>query len=279
MRSHFLPKSFDVNPSVALIAGKGAYPLRSFEAMRKAEVSIKLIALDEETDPALWDCVASEDRVRIQIGQLGGLLKHLKRFGVAHALMVGQITPGRLFRDFRPDLKALSLFMKLKKRSAATLFGTVAAQIEALGIGVLDARAFLDEDIAGEGPLTRKLLSVKPEHLEHGIEIARHIADKDIGQGVVVSEGSVLAVEAFEGTNAMLRRAGSFKAKNALFVKTTQRDQDYRFDVPVFGNQTLDVLQEAGIHNVALKSKACLILNQASVLAQANARGTAVYGF
>jgi DUF1009 family protein len=127
----------------------------------------------------------------------------------------------------------------------------------------------MDEDLASEGVMVKGKEKIDPEHLAHGIEIARENARLDVGQGVVVSRGTVLAVEAFEGTNAMLERAGKFGAKNCLFVKLGKPNQDTRFDVPVFGLQTLQAMRNAGIENAALETPSVLILNKAEILKQA----------
>ena len=143
---------------------------------------------------------------------------------------------------------------------------------QALGrlLCLLDARIFMDEDLANQGLMVKGKEKIAPEHLAHGIEIARENARLDVGQGVVVSRGTVLAVEAFEGTNAMLERAGQFGAKNCLFVKLGKPKQDTRFDVPVFGLQTLKTLSEANIKNVALETGSVLLLDKDEVLKQSN---------
>jgi DUF1009 family protein len=136
----------------------------------------------------------------------------------------------------------------------------------------------MDEDLASEGVMVKGKEKIDPEHLAHGIEIARENARLDVGQGVVVSRGTVLAVEAFEGTNAMLERAGKFGAKNCLFVKLGKPKQDTRFDVPVFGVQTLKTLSEVNIKNVALESRSVLLLDKVEVLIQAKKLGIGISG-
>jgi DUF1009 family protein len=150
-----------------------------------------------------------------------------------------------------------------------------------LGVGVtlLDARAFLDEQLADRGWMTRRAEKLEEDYLRHGIEIARECARLDIGQGVVVRKGTVLAVEAFEGTDDMLRRAGTFKTDGMIFVKTIKPRQDFRFDVPVFGERTLAAMREARITTAALAAGDVLILDKANVLQQAEAQGIQVFGF
>jgi DUF1009 family protein len=144
---------------------------------------------------------------------------------------------------------------------------------------LLDARSFLDRHLASSGSMTGGSFPIAPGDLEHGIRIARAVAQLDIGQGVVVRKGTVLAVEAFEGTDEMLRRAGGFKTDAALFVKTVKARQDFRFDVPVFGHRTLEVMREAGLAAAALETGKTIILDKPAVLAQARDWDIALYGF
>ena len=154
-------------------------------------------------------------------------------------------------------------------KNAETIFGAIGDEIEKAGIHLLDARVFMDQDLAEEGVMVKGKEKITPEHLDHGIEIARENARLDVGQGVVVSRGTVLAVEAFEGTNAMLERAGKFGAKNCLFVKLGKPKQDTRFDVPVFGLQTLQTMNEAGIGTAALESGTVLLLDRDHIIREA----------
>jgi DUF1009 family protein len=157
----------------------------------------------------------------------------------------------------------------LDRKNAETIFGAIGEEIEKIGVHLLDARVFMDEDLTDEGVVVKGKEKIEPEHLDHGIEIARENARLDVGQGVVVSRGTVLAVEAFEGTNAMLERAGTFGAKNCLFVKLGKPKQDTRFDVPVFGLQTLQTMKKAGIGNAAFESGSVLLLDKPQVEAEA----------
>lgn len=279
MSSAFLPAGFDPARPIALLAGQGRYPVLAAEAIRRAGIPLKLIAFAEETPPELVASFPAEDRATILVGQLGHMLKALRKFDAGYALMAGQITPRRLFQGLRPDLKAARILLSLKRRNAETIFSAIAAEIGELGIAMLDARAFLDAHLATAGCLTGKSFPIGEEYLRHGIHIAREIARLDIGQGCVVRQGTVLAVEAFEGTDEMLRRAGGFKTDGALFVKTVKAAQDYRFDVPVFGRRTLEVMREAGLAAAALEAGGTLILDKPAVLAQARAWGISLCGF
>ncbi|MCM2273638.1 MAG: UDP-2,3-diacylglucosamine diphosphatase LpxI [Candidatus Didemnitutus sp.] len=279
MLSAFLPPNFDPRRPLALIAGRGRYPLLTAEAIRRAGVPLRLIALEEETMPELTATFPAGERVEINVGQLGKMLGALRQFGAGYALMAGQVKPKRLFHGLTPDLKAAQILFSLKRRNAETIFGAIANEIEKIGITLLDARSFIDDQLADAGPMVGKKLPVDREYLEHGIHIAREIARLDIGQGCVVRKGTVLAVEAFEGTDAMLRRAGTFKTDETLFVKTVKAGQDYRFDVPVFGLRTLETMREAGLSAAALEAGKVIVLEKPAVLSQAKAWGISLYGF
>ena len=271
--SRFLPDDFDSSKSLALIAGQGIYPQLLAERAREAGISLRLIELGGETSPELIESFGESERSAVKVGQVGKLLKELKMLGAGYSVMAGRVTPGKLFRGLHPDLKAIRMLAGLERKNAETIFGAIGEEIEKSGVQLLDARIFMDEDLAEEGMLVQGKEKIEPEHLKHGIEIARENARLDVGQGVVVSQGTALAVEAFEGPNAMLERAGKFGAKNCLFVKVSKPQQDTRFDVPVLGLHTLQEMKKAGIGNVALESGSVLLLDKPQVLAKAKALG------
>jgi DUF1009 family protein len=237
-----------------------------------------LIELGGETSPELIESFSDDKRSSVKVGQVGKLLKELKKFDAGYAVMAGQVTPGKLFKGLHPDFKAIRMLAGLDRKNAETIFGAIGEEIEKIGVHLLDARIFMDDDLAEEGAMVKGKEKIEPEHLAHGIEIARENARLDVGQGVVVSRGTVLAVEAFEGTNAMLERAGKFGAKNCLFVKLGKPKQDTRFDVPVFGLQTLEAMKDAGIKNAALESRSVLLLNKGEVIKEAKKLGISVTG-
>jgi len=267
--SRFLPDNFDASRPLALIAGQGNYPILLAKRARKAGISLRLIELGGETSPELVSSFSENERTAVKVGQVGKLLKELKRLGACYAVMAGQVTPGKLFKGLHPDLKAIRMLAGLDRKNAETIFGAIGNEIEKAGVHLLDARIFMDEDLAEEGMMVKGKEKIEPDHLNHGIDIARENARLDVGQGVVVSRGTVLAVEAFEGTNAMLERAGTFGAKNCLFVKLGKPKQDTRFDVPVFGSHTLQSVIKSGIGTVALESSHVIMLDKKSLLIEA----------
>jgi DUF1009 family protein len=266
--SAFLPDDFDSSP-IGLIAGKGLYPILMAERIRAAGLPLRVISFLGETEQSLIDSIPADEHLQIKVGQLGKLLKSLTKLGCRYAVMAGQITPKRLFHGLHPDLKALAILNSLTIKNAETIFGAICSQIEAIDIRMLDARCFLDDQLASEGLMTSGKLKAPQDNIEHGIQIAKGIAELDVGQGAVVRKGTVLAVEAYEGTDPMLKRAGGFKTDGLIFVKTVKKKQDYRFDVPVFGERTLEVMHESGIHTAALETGRVIMLNKDALLKKA----------
>lgn len=277
--SAFLPPDFDPTRPVALIAGQGVYPQLVAAGIRRAGLALRLIAFTGETHPDLVASVPGAECRMLHVGQLGRMLQALEDFGAGAALMAGQITPRRLFHGLRPDLKAARILLALKQRNAETIFGAIAREIEARGVRLLDARCWMDEHLALGGTMTGDRFPIAAEAVAHGIHIARECARLDIGQGCVVRRGTVLAVEAFEGTDEMLRRAGAMQAGDTLFVKCVKAGQDYRFDVPCFGLRTLETLRAAGIAAAALEVGKVIILERAAVLTQARAWKIPLLGY
>ncbi|MFQ3224659.1 MAG: DUF1009 family protein [Lentimonas sp.] len=276
--SKFLPDTFDQRP-IGLIAGKGRYPILTAERIRAAGLPLRIVSFAGETEQSLIDSIPASEHIQIKVGQLGKLLKSLQKLDCGYALMAGQITPRRLFHGLHPDLKALKILNSLRVKNAETIFGAISSEIEAVGISMLDARTLLDDQLATTGLMTAGKLKADCADIEHGIRIAKGMADLDVGQGVVVRRGTVLAVEAYEGTDPMLRRAGTFKTDDLIFVKSVKCAQDYRFDVPVFGQRTLDVMYESGIRTAALESGSVLILDKADILKKARALKIELYGY
>lgn len=275
--SRFLPSHFDKSQTVAIMAGKGIYPKLLKDSAASLGVKIKLIAFEGETSSELKS--EFEDFAEINAGELGKLLKALKKFDAKYAIMAGQITPKKLFKGLKLDLKAMTILARLKRRNAETIFGAIAEELGKIGVEMLDARSFMDSSIAPSGFFCGSKWSVEEHHLEHGIQIAKECAKLDIGQGCVVARGTVLAVEAFEGTDKMLERAGSFEAVESLFVKTVKPNQDYRFDVPVIGERTLKKLAESKIKNVAIESGKLIILDMEKVKSLAQENGIKIFGY
>ena len=277
--SEYLPKDFDQSRPLALIAGQGIYPRLIADAARKAGIKVKLIAAVGETTEELVNTFSEEDRIILKVGQIGKMLDALEDFKAGYALMAGQITPRRLFHGLHPDLTAARILLSLKRKNAETIFGAIATEIEKRTVTLLDARSFMDEHLATAGSITKGSFPIDKDYIEHGITIARECAKLDIGQGCVVRKGTVLAVEAFEGTDEMIKRAGSFKTDETLFVKTVKTKQDYRFDVPCFGERTLNAMHEAGLKAAALEANRVILINKPEVITLAQKLGISLLGY
>lgn len=257
---HCMP-SFD---SIALIAGNGAYPQMFITAARKAGVERLIVAgFVNETKPELAE--AAEAMEWFRVGQLSKMIAFFKREGIRHAVMAGQIAPKNLF-DLRPDLRTLIMMAKLKQRNAETLFGGIADELKKDGIELLPATTFLEDfmpgagHVAGPNPKKRRW-----EDAQYGFSIAKASSKLDIGQTVVVKKGTVLAVEAFEGTNEAIKRGGALGKGEATMVKVSKPNQDMRFDVPVVGPDTITTAAGAGVDVIAVEAGMTLILDQAEV--------------
>jgi hypothetical protein len=251
-----------------LIAGAGRYPALVIEEARRAGVGhISMAAFEGET--ARETAAAADAVTWLRVGQLGRLLDAARSGGCRHAIMAGQLAPKNLF-DLRPDLKALVLLAKLRQRNAETLFGAVADQLGQIGVELLPATSFLESHLATEGRICGA--TPKPrliEDMQFGFRIAREMSRLDVGQSVVVRAGTVLAVEAFEGTDACMARGGALGRGKAVLVKVSKPGQDMRFDVPVIGEQTIVHARAAGIAGIALEAGRTLLLDRAAVTAAA----------
>ena len=251
--------------ALGIIAGSGVYPLLLADAARVAGVKkISVAAFTDETSP---DISNRADQIEwLRVGQLGKLLYFFQRTNVRHAIMAGQIAPGNLF-SLRPDFKAMFLLARLKRRNAESIFGAIADQLSEIGIELLPATTFLDHLLAPNeqfaGPTLRER---EEEDIAFGFEIAKQLSALDVGQTIVVKNGTVLAIEAFEGTNEAIRRGGLLGKKNAIVIKVTKPRQDMRFDVPVIGTETLRVAAEAKIRAIAVEAGRTLLLEKAALI-------------
>jgi len=250
------------------------------QAIRRAGVPLRLIAMEEETRADLIDSVPASERRIIKVGQLGKMLSTLKDFDAGYALMAGQVTPRRLFKGLHPDLKAARILMSLKRRNAETIFGAIAEEIEKLGVHLLDARSFIDEHLASPGCMTGRSFPIDADYVAHGVQIAKESARLDIGQGCVVRKGTVLAVEAFEGTDAMLRRAAALANGHPLrLIKSSRHRQHMLFDVPVAGLATIATMRETNTTILACDAGRTLLLDKDEMIARANAAGICIVGY
>lgn len=263
--------------SLGLIAGSGAYPLLAAESARRAGVKrIVAAAFTGETDPKLEAAVDAIEWMRV--GQLGRLIAFFQNVGVRQAMMVGQIAPNNLF-NLRPDWKALLLLARVKRRNAETLFGAVADDLSQVGVELLPAFTFLEEHLASSGIIAGRALKAREEaDVAFGFDVAKEMSRLDVGQTVVVKNGTVLAVEAFEGTNEALKRGGALGRKNSVMVKVAKPNQDMRFDVPVIGAETVRIAAQANVRVVAVEAGKTLLLEKDELADTAERLGISIVG-
>lgn len=256
------------NTTIGIIAGNGIYPETFIAAARKKVAGVKLVVagFHSETKEDVADLVEAMEWFRV--GQLGKLIKFFKKQGVTKAIMVGQIAPRNLF-DLRPDMRTLMMLAKVKERNAETLFGAVANELDKDGIELIDATTHLEELLPEPGHVCGpKLKKRAVEDAEFGFRTAKETSRMDIGQSVVVRHGTVLAVEAFEGTNACIKRGGELgRGKSCILAKVSKPNQDFRFDVPCLGALTIEACKDAGVSVIACEAKKTLILGRDQVQA------------
>jgi UDP-2,3-diacylglucosamine hydrolase len=235
------------------------------DAARKAGAKkIIAAAFTGETDPALPQHVDLIEWMRV--GQLNRLLKFFSQNKVHHAIMAGQIAPKNLF-DLRPDWKALLLLGKLKQRNAESIFAAIAEELARIDVDLLPATTFLEDCLASAGSIAGVKLSRREEEdVDLGWKIAREIARLDIGQTVIVKNGTVVAVEAFEGTNDAIRRGGALAREGSVMIKVAKPNQDMRFDVPVIGVETIRIASEAQLRVIAVEAGKTLLLERDAIV-------------
>jgi DUF1009 family protein len=263
--------------TLGIIAGSGVYPRLVADSARNAGVKkIIAAAFTGETDPALEKHVDLIEWLRV--GQLSQLLKFFREQKVQQAMMAGQIAPKNLF-DLRPDVKALMVLARLKQRNAESIFAAIAHELAKVGVELMPATSFLEDCLAPKGLIAGPKLSRREEEdVDFGWKIAKEIARLDIGQTVIVKSGTVLAVEAFEGTNDAIKRGGALVGKGALMVKVAKPNQDMRFDVPVVGVDTLRLAANARLRIIAIESGKTLLLECDAIIDLANRARISIVG-
>jgi DUF1009 family protein len=254
----------DIAPqSLGLIAGNRTLPLEFSRQARAAGVKkLVAVAFDGETDPALAAVV--DEIVWLKVGQLSKLIAVFTDRDIRQCVMVGQIAPKNLF-DLRPDLRAMGVLFRLKEKNAHTIFGAIADELKKDGVELIDATPWLAPLMPGAGfHLGAKLSEAQRADVEFGFRIAKEVSRLEIGQIVVVKNGTVLAVEGFEGTDKCLARGGELAGKDggAVAVKVAKPNHDMRFDIPCIGPQTLETCAASGVAVLALESGKTLLLER-----------------
>jgi len=263
----------------ALIAGNGRFPILALEAARKLGHEVVAVGIKEEASPEIEALAAR--CYWISLGELSRLIDILKREGIEEVIMAGQVKHAQIFSSIRPDWRLVKLLASLTSKNTDSLIGAVAKVLAEEGIRLGDSTVLLKPLLAGVGPLTRRKPSSDEEaDIAYGRRVAGALAGFDIGQSVAISERACVAVEAMEGTDAMLRRAASLVNGRPLrLVKVSRRRRHLLFDVPVAGPGTIPVMVETGTTALAVDSGRTLLLDREEMLAAADAAGLAIMGY
>lgn len=262
---------------LGIIAGNGRFPFLVAEAARRAGRRVVVAAIREEASPEIEQ---GGDEVHwVGLGQLGKCIEALRGAGVREAVMAGQVKHRQIFSDVVPDLKLMGVIARLAFKNTDSLIGGVADALEREGIRLLPSIELLADQLATVGAMTRRAPS-KQElgDVEYGRDVARTLAGLDLGQTVVIKDRAAVALEAMEGTDEVIRRAGRIAGPGSVVVKVAKPKQDLRFDVPVVGHATIETMIEAGAGVLALEAGRTLLLERPEVLARAEAAGISVWG-
>jgi DUF1009 family protein len=267
---------------LGLIAGNGRFPFLVLDAARSVGHEVTVVAIKEEALPDLADAAARTPQAAlhwISLGQLGKCISLLKEAGVTEAVMAGQVKHAKLFADIVPDLTLIGVLLRLKARNTDALISGVADVLRDHGINLLDSTAFLAPLLAREGVLTRRSPTEDERaDLEHGYRVADAVAGLDVGQTIAVKSGAVVAVEAMEGTDAVIARAGELAGAGVRIVKVAKPNQDMRFDVPVVGVSTIDAMAAAGATLLSVDAGKTLLIDGEAIIRAADEAGIAIVG-
>ena len=259
-----------------LIAGNGRFPFLVLEGARSQGIEMAVIALKEEASPELEKMTKRLHWV--SLGELSKTIELMQQEGVKRAVMAGQVKHNKIFSSIRPDWKLAKLLFSLPRTNTDSLIGAVARVLEDEGILLVDSTIFLKPLLADAGVLTRRAPSVEEEaDIEYGLQVARQIAGMDIGQTVVIAGRACVAVEAMEGTDETIERAGRFaQGKNLVVVKVSKPEQDMRFDVPVVGLPTVQSMKRAGATALVIDATRTLLFDREKLIHLADAEGIAI---
>jgi DUF1009 family protein len=273
--------------TLGLIAGNGRFPFLLLDAARAHNLTVVVAAIKEETDPAMNERAARDPHIRVHwlsLGELSRLIETFQREGVARAVMAGQVKHKQIFSSIRPDWRLAKLLLSLRTRSTDMLLGAVAKVLGDEGIELISSTQYLEPLLAKEGLLTRRAPTAEEaKDIDYGRTLARAIAGYDLGQTVVIAAQACVAVEAMEGTDATIARAGelfrtleedgdrsSTLSRSLTVVKVAKPNQDMRFDVPVIGLATIETMRSAGATCLAIEAGRTLIFDRDAIVAAAD---------
>jgi len=283
---------------LGLIAGNGRFPFLLLDAARAHGTEVVVAAIKEETDPEMNERAAADAGVRVHwlsLGELSRLIETFQREGVHQAVMAGQVKHKQIFSSIRPDWRLAKLLLNLRTRNTDMLLGAVAKVLGDEGIELIPSTAYLEPLLAAPGVMTARAPNEQEERdIAYGREVARGLAAFDLGQTVVVAAQACVAIEAMEGTDATIERAGELMRslsepastlhpseaplldRSLTVVKVAKPKQDLRFDVPVIGIRTIETMRRAGATCLALEARKTLIFDRDAVRAEADSAGIAV---
>ena len=267
---------------LGLIAGNGRFPFLVLDAARAMGHDVVVIAIKEEASKEIEEAAARSPRADlhwVSIGQLGTFLQILKDNHITQAVMAGQVKHIKIFGGFVPDLTAMSLMGRLKGMNTDALIGAVADLMRERGVELVNSATFLDPMLAREGQLSdREPTEAERKDLEFGYRMADAIAGLDIGQTIAVKHQAVVAVEAMEGTDETIARAGHLAGEGVTIIKVAKPNQDMRFDVPIVGLATIQAMRIAGARVLSIDAGQTLIFDRDAFLTSANEAGIVVVG-
>ena len=275
---------------LGLIAGNGRFPFLLLDAARAQGLDVVVAAIREETDPEMDQRAATDQGVSVywlSLGELSRLIETFQKEGVQKAVMAGQVKHKQIFSSIRPDWRLAKLLLNLRSRNTDMLLGAVAKVLGDEGIELISSTQFLEPLLAQEGVLTRRAPDQDEcKNIEYGLGVASAVAGFDIGQTVVVAAQACVAVEAMEGTDATIERAGrlmealggdaSTLARRLTVVKVAKPNQDMRFDVPVIGVPTVETMIRAGASCLSIEAGRTLLFDRDSLLERASQAGIAI---
>jgi len=254
---------------LGLIAGNGKFPFLVIEGAHKAGATVAVAAIREETDPTIEKI--ADKLIWVGIGQLGKMLRFFKDEHVDQAIMAGQVKHVQIFSRAIPDVRMLKMLLRLPRRNTDALIGAVADELAAEGIELIDSTFFLQDQLPQKGTLTKREPDERERSdIEYGLEVAHKIARLDLGQTIVIRDRACVAIEAMEGTDAVIRRAGELVRGKLTVVKIAKPDQDMRFDVPVVGVPTIESMIQAHAACLCLTAGKTLMFDREETIKLAN---------
>ena len=284
---------------LGLIAGNGRFPFLLLDAARAEGLAVAVVAIREEADAEIDERAAKDDKITVHwlsLGELSKLIEVFHKEGVTRAVMAGQVKHKQIFSSIRPDWRLAKLILNLRTRSTDMLLGAVAKVLEDEGIELMSSTAFLEPLLVEEGVLTKRAPDEEErKNIEYGLGVARAVAGFDIGQTVVVAALACVAVEAMEGTDAAVERAGRLMAslkdegtteedgattleRRLTVVKVAKPKQDMRFDVPVIGIRTVETMVAAGASCLSVEAGRTLLFDRTALMKRADEAGIAIVG-